>query len=581
MIGSGETRLLTTSRRVAPGARRKAATLPPMGPAAGRALDGALAAASGLAAGEMLSGALEGARSPLTGVGKLTIDLTSPMVVDMTVATVEALDKPILRAAVAGEMIAAGAASSSQPRREVASAAIAGVGLASGVAAAARPESATAPSLGAGVAAALAGGGTSELLARRPSHRTRLLTAAVVSLAALAATALNARKRRGLVARRERVQLPAHSGPPTPLPAGAAFDVEGLSPLYTPPESFYVTDTQLPAPAVDPASWRLRVGGMVDRPLELTFDQLLALGPVELDATLVCVHNPAGGPRIGNARWLGVPVATLLEAAGVRDEAEQLVARAADGFTAGVPVEWIGNGSTAIVAVGMGGEPLPIDHGFPARLLVPGLWGADANTKWLTELELTTWDAVVDYWDRRGWPRVPTAVRPGSRIDVPANRAIVAGGPITLAGVAWAPPVGVESVEVSLDGGEWRTAEISTEVAPTMWRHWRLVAEIEPGEHRARVRTVGRARRQSGDRQPPYATGSSGFHQTHFEIVTHPPSAGHRLRQRTRGIGDDLSGRAALAAAAVSAWRARGYPPAPRFPSPSAVAAGVRRSMVG
>jgi hypothetical protein len=258
-----------------------------------------------------------------------------------------------------------------------------------------------------------------------------------------------------------------------------------------------------------------------------------------------------------------VPLARLLDLAGVQPGAEQLLARSVDGFTAGVPVEHVRSGTPALLAVALNGEPLPFEHGFPARLIVPGLWGADANTKWVTELELATWAAVHDYWDRRGWPRQPTRVQPASRIDVPANRARVAPGTVTVAGVAWAPPKGVEGVEVRIDDGPWQAADIGVEMAPTMWRQWSFAWDAAAGEHVLSVRTVGRTRVQPGAVEPPYPVGSRGHHEVRVTVATGGAS------MRARALVDDVRERVLLAGRGIAAWRERGFPPAPRFPAPA------------
>jgi sulfite oxidase len=249
----------------------------------------------------------------------------------------------------------------------------------------------------------------------------------------------------------------------------------------------------------------------------------------------------------------------------VRTDAEQLVARSVDGFTAGVPVKRIRSGAPAMLAIGMNGEPLPFEHGFPARLIVPGLWGADANTKWLAELELTTWEAVSDYWDSRGWPRQPSFVQPAARIDAPVNRAVVEPGSNVVAGVAWAPPEGVEGVEVQVDGGEWRAAKLGAEIAPTMWRQWQMRWEAPTGDHVLRARAIGRRRRQPEGREPPYPVGSRGYHEHRVTVA-----AGSNVRLRLgRAFLDDAHGRLLLGARGLRAWRDRGYPPTPQFPAPS------------
>jgi DMSO/TMAO reductase YedYZ molybdopterin-dependent catalytic subunit len=314
---------------------------------------------------------------------------------------------------------------------------------------------------------------------------------------------------------------------------------------------------------------------MVDRPLELTFDDLLAMDLVELDATLVCVHNPVGGDRIGTARWTGVPVRRLLQEAGPRPEAEQVLTRSLDGFTAGVPLEFIESGADALVAIGMNGAPLEIKNGFPARMLVPGLWGADANTKFLGDIELTTWAAAEDYWDRRGWPRDPRPVQPGARIDVPRGRSAHPAGRLTVAGVAWAPPQGVVGVALSIDEDEWLAAELSPEVAPTVWRQWQLRWDATPGVHDIRVRTLGRAGPQRERSQPPYPEGATGFHSARVNVLPAGAHArAHAARSAGQAIAEDVARRVTLAAMAPPAWRRHGFPRRPDFPPPSSSARG-------
>src|SRR3954471_15829469 len=475
-----------------------------------RGREGALDAAMLLAAGELAAAALPGSRrGPVAGLVQRTIDTTPGPMIDFGVATLQTMDKFLLRATVVAECAAAGAA----------------------------------------------------LPARGSQTRRGWRRLALVGLTAAAALAIDRAKLRRLDARRK--ACPVGGAPP----ADGNLAVPGISPMFTPNDSFYVTDVAARPPRVDPDTWRLRVTGMVERPLELTLDDIASLGRTELDATLVCVHNPVGGNRIGSARWVGVPLARLLEEAGVHPEAEQLLARSVDGFTAGVPVERIRSGAPALLALGMNGEALPFEHGFPARLIVAGLWGADANTKWVAELELTTWDAVSDYWDRRGWPRQPSFVQPAARIDVPANRAVLEPGTNTVAGVAWAPPEGIDGVEVQVDDGDWRAAELGDELAPTLWRQWRLRWDAAAGEHVLRVRAIGRRRRQPEGPEPPYPVGSRGYDE---HRVTVAASNGTTRRRLARAAGDDARERILLGVRGIRAWRDRGYPPTPRFPAPQA-----------
>ncbi|MEA2430069.1 MAG: hypothetical protein QOI19_542 [Thermoleophilaceae bacterium] len=503
----------------------------------GEPREGALTAAMQLAAGELAAALLPGARGPVMGAVQRLIHTTPGPALDIGVATAQTADKILLKTGVAAGSMATGAALGERG--------LAGLGVATAAAAASCDDAAIGPTLLAAAAGQVAG----RLGRRRPG---------LVAITAVAAFAVDRAQLRRLDAKRK--AQPVSGRPPT----AGDLPVPGISPLYTPNGSFYETDVTARPPRVDPDRWRLRIRGMVETPLELSLDELESLGIEELDATLVCVHNPVGGDRIGNARWIGVPLARLLEMAGAKDDAEQLLARSVDGFTAGVPVERITSGAPALLATGMNGEPLPVEHGYPARLLVPGLWGADANTKWVTELELTTWDAVSDYWDRRGWPRQPSFVQPASRIDTPVNRAVVEPGEVTVAGVAWAPPEGIEGVEVQIDGGSWQAAELGEEVAPTMWRQWRLAWDAEPGEHVVRVRAIGRRRRQPEESEPPYPVGSRGY-DAHRVTVAH---GARRRRRVARAVADDAWARLVLAARGLAAWHERGFPPTPRFPAP-------------
>jgi DMSO/TMAO reductase YedYZ molybdopterin-dependent catalytic subunit len=277
----------------------------------------------------------------------------------------------------------------------------------------------------------------------------------------------------------------------SPLPAitaaqDAAARVPGLSPVLTPVDEFFRIDTSIGIPRVDRDSWRLRVHGRVDREVILDFDQLVALGLEEHDATIACVSNEVGGDLVGTARWTGVPLRRVLELAGVRPDADQLVGRAVDGWTAGMPVE-AAQVPDALVAVGMNGVELPARHGYPVRLIVPGLFGYVSATKWLTELELTRWQDYDAYWIRRGWAR-RGPVKTMTRIDVPRTR--VTEGAVRIAGVAWAPRQGVDSVEVRISGGAWRTATCSEPLSGSTWRQWWLDVPLTQGTYVLEARAV-------------------------------------------------------------------------------------------
>ncbi|WP_420639113.1 molybdopterin-dependent oxidoreductase [Candidatus Poriferisocius sp.] len=291
------------------------------------------------------------------------------------------------------------------------------------------------------------------------------------------------------------------------------FDyIAGIAPLITPNEDFYLIDTALAYPQIDPEDWSLRVHGMVDREVEIGYEELLDLGLVQEDVTLSCVSNRVGGDLVGNATWVGVPLTTVLDLAGVRPEATQIVGRSVDRWTAGFPTEVARDGRVALVAVQMNGEPLPISHGFPARLVVAGLYGYVSATKWLSDIELTTWEGFNGYWIPRGWAK-EGPIKTQSRIDVPRRDATIDPGPTPIAGVAWAPTRAIERVEVQVDDEPWVEAELSRETTVNSWRQWMVAWEATPGEHRIRVRaTDGTGSTQTSEISNPAPDGATGWH---------------------------------------------------------------------
>jgi DMSO/TMAO reductase YedYZ molybdopterin-dependent catalytic subunit len=547
---------------VRPGARRHDRTR-------SRWRAGALAAVAQLGSGELLAALLPRARSPVGGLGQTLIDVLPGPSIDMVVATAQTKDKALLRAALAASALGSGclAARLETQGRGRGQRLLVGQGLIGGAAAASRPENSATSSLLAGLGAGVAGAGALALMTGKASQlRARVLLAAS-GLALGIAGALRQRERAVSDGRREEVSLPAPARPAAPVPPSAELEISGITPLFTPNRSFYVTDTALAAPCVDRDRWRLRVRGLVDHELAFSLQELLAMELVEVDATLVCVHNPVGGDRVGSARWLGVPLGALLATAGVRPESDQVLTHSVTGFTAGLPLEMVGEGPIPLVALGMNGAPLTMRNGFPARLLTPGIWGADASTKWLATIELTTWANASDYWDARGWPRVPGIVTPGSRIDVPADRSTVVAGSAIAAGVAWAPRGGVSGVEVAIDGGPWQPAQLSSQIAPTLWRQWALTWQAEPGEHQLQVRTRSHDEVQEENPAPPYPHGSSGYHTIRV-LVRDKGAPPRRWRLRLAQTRADLSGRFRLAASALPAWRRQGFPRQPTFVEP-------------
>jgi DMSO/TMAO reductase YedYZ molybdopterin-dependent catalytic subunit len=300
-----------------------------------------------------------------------------------------------------------------------------------------------------------------------------------------------------------------------PLPqvgAGADLGLPGLTPFITPNDEFYRIDTALSVPRVSVEDFSLRIFGMVDRELILSYADLTARAQIESDITLTCVSNEVGGQLVGNARWQGIRLDALLAEAGVQPGADQVVGRSVDNYTCGFPVAAATDGRDSMIAIGMNGEPLPLVHGFPARLVVPGLYGYVSATKWLKEIEITTFEAFDHYWARREWS-AQAPIKTQSRIDTPGPLDSVPAGPGTIAGVAWAQTRGIAKVEVQIDDGPWQTAELAEEVANTTWRQWRLHWEVTPGRHTITCRaTDATGDVQAEERATPMPDGATGWH---------------------------------------------------------------------
>ncbi|WP_446225916.1 molybdopterin-dependent oxidoreductase [Nocardia sp. IBHARD005] len=295
--------------------------------------------------------------------------------------------------------------------------------------------------------------------------------------------------RRDVTAERETVELPRAATLLPELPPDADLRVPGLTSYITPNSDFYRIDTALIVPQVSTDSWSLRIHGMVEREIRLSWDDLLRRTPVEHLVTLACVSNPINGDLIGNARWLGYRLDELLAEAGPLPEADMVLSHSKDGWTAGSPLSVLTDGRDAILAIGMNGEPLPVQHGYPARLVVPGLYGYVSATKWVTELEVTRFDKATAYWTRRGWS-AQGPIKTGTRIDTPRGRGRIPQGRTVIAGVAWAQHRGVTGVEVQIDDGDWRPARLSTEVSTDTWRQWVYDWDATPGQHTLRARAT-------------------------------------------------------------------------------------------
>ncbi|WP_200332157.1 molybdopterin-dependent oxidoreductase [Leucobacter sp. L43] len=350
--------------------------------------------------------------------------------------------------------------------------------------------------------------------AREVGRRSFLIVTGAVGLSAVAvgigARMLNATSASIDAARRE-LRLPEPRTTVT-IPQGAEFEVDGLSPLITPNADFYRVDTALTVPAVDPTTWRLVIDGMVRERVELSFDDLVGMGLDEYSVTLTCVSNEVGGGLVGNAIWQGVPIRDILKMAGPQAGADMVLSRSVDGYTASTPLESLtDDGLDAIFAVAMNGEPLPLEHGFPVRMVVPGLYGYVSATKWVTELKVTTFDADEAYWTPRGYA-AQAPIKFASRIDTPRTGKPVVAGTVAVAGVAWAQTVGIDRVEVRIDDGDWQSATLSNPINSDTWVQWMMPWEATAGTHYVEVRAINKnGETQIEERTPIAPDGSSGW----------------------------------------------------------------------
>jgi DMSO/TMAO reductase YedYZ molybdopterin-dependent catalytic subunit len=350
------------------------------------------------------------------------------------------------------------------------------------------------------------------LVSRRGFLALAAGTAAGALVVGLAARAINA----GTAAVntvREALSLPRPATAAAPIPVGAELDVAGITPLVSANDTFYRIDTALQVPVIDANTWKLRIVGMVDREVEISFAELLALPMQESYVTLMCVSNEVGGNLVGNAKWLGYPIRELLKRAGPQRGADMVLSRSSDGFTAGTPLGvLLEEDRDCLLAVGMNGEPLPVEHGFPVRMVVPGLYGYVSATKWVVELKVTRFADDMGYWTPRGWS-AQGPVKTASRIDVPRSGSSVAAGTVAVAGVAWAQHRGIRGVEVRVDDGAWQSATVADAISDDTWVQWVYEWEAVSGNHTIAVRaTDAEGDTQHADRRPPAPDGSEGWH---------------------------------------------------------------------
>lgn len=485
------------------------------------AVAGLAAGLVGLAVSHLVAVVVSARATPVVAVAESVIELTPGATAETLIQLVGQWDKPLLITGVLLAVVALSAVAGLLARRSLAW----GVGVFLALATVGLLAVATGPAWDAvDVVPVLAGVATwavaLPLLVRScrtatgdPAGRRRFLaTAGAVgvgaAVVALGGTLID-RSRRGVAAVREALDLPVSEGR---VPEGATFDVAEIAPWRTPNPEFYRIDTALVVPEIDPAQWRLRIHGLVEDELELSYDDLLSYELTEAWVTIACVSNEVGGELIGNAWWSGVPVRTLLAAAGVRPEADAVLQTSVDEWNCGTPIEALTDDREAMVAVAMNGEPLPAEHGFPARVIVPGLYGYVSATKWVVDLEVTQFSRFDAYWTERGWSeRGPIKLQ--SRIDTPRVGATVDAGSLRVGGYAWAQTVGVSEVEYSLDGGPWRPARLARVPGVDTWVQWVAEVDVEPGEHLLVVRaTDAQGTTQTSVRRDVVPDGATGWH---------------------------------------------------------------------
>jgi DMSO/TMAO reductase YedYZ molybdopterin-dependent catalytic subunit len=502
----------------------------------GAAVVGLLSVAAGLGVGHLIGGLVSPTASPFLAVGGTAIDLTPARLKDFAVRTFGTYDKLVLLLGMAVVIALVGVAAGllSRRSRRPGSVLIVVLSVVATAAVATRPNAGALDIL-APLAALIVSSVTFAVLhgwavgssaraagtvAAGVSRRQLLVGSAAVAagtgVAAAGGQLLAGRG--GVEASRAAVGRIRPTVAAPPIPAGADFAADGSPTFITPNQDFYRVDVNLTLPRLRAEDWRLRIHGMVDREFTLDWADLTSRPLVERTVTMTCVSNEIGGPYISTANFTGVLLADILQEAGVQPDADQVFTTSVDGWTCGTPTADIADpGRQAMLVIGMNSEALPIEHGFPVRMLVPGLYGFVSGTKWITDMELTTFDTKRAYWLQRGWgQRAP--IKTMSRIDSPGSfERVSPDTPIT--GVAWAQTTGIEKVEIRVDRGEWRPAELSTEVNVDTWRMFRLRGRWEPGNHVAEVRATNKTRYiQTSDRSAPIPDGASGWHSVQFSV---------------------------------------------------------------
>ncbi|CAL4859238.1 molybdopterin-dependent oxidoreductase [Microbacterium sp. MM2322] len=502
------------------------------------ALSGLVGGAAFLAIAELAALIFASTASPILAVGSFVIDIVPRPLKEFAITTFGEYDKIALLAGLGIAVVVASAIAGilEYLRPPVGVIALFIAGILSGAAIVTRAEATTLafvpPLLG-----TLAGAAVLFLLGRRlrvwrdarksgdesvglDRRRFLVLTglagasAVIVGVASRAVSAATS----SADAIRRALKLPAPKST-VPIPAGAELDVPGISPLFTPNADFYRVDTALTVPNIDPSTWKLVIDGMVDKRVELSFQDLLDMGLDEYAITLTCVSNEVGGELVGTAKWQGVPLRDVLKMAGPKDGADMILSRSVDGYTASTPLSaGTDENLDAILAVAMNGEPLPPEHGFPVRMVIPGLYGYVSATKWVTELKITTFADDEAYWTPRGYS-AEAPIKFSSRVDTPKSGTPVKAGKVPIAGVAWAQTVGIERVEVSIDNGDWMPAKLSNPVNNDTWVQWLVEWDATPGTHYVAVRAINKdGDTQIEERAAIAPNGSSGWQRSLISV---------------------------------------------------------------
>lgn len=486
---------------------------------------GILAVHAGLASAQLLSSFASSLKNPIISLGNRVIDLVPSSIKEFAIRTFGTHDKSALVISISIILIVLSGQigrlyfSKRQKKAYLLICFLTGLAaVASLFDAGAHPLS-TVPSIVAGLTTILIlrlfakKSVTSEAGENGWNRRELLTTVGIVGAGAVVATSFGRflQSHASAQLQRFKIVLPKPlKYLPTP-PMDPALTTPGLTTLFTSNREFYRIDTAISVPNIDLDSWRLKIDGLVNNPLEFTYEELSARPVIELDDTIACVSNEVGGTLVGNARWLGVRLDDLIREARPSSTADQIMGYSSDGFSAGFPLAVL-DGRDAIIAIGLNGEPLPLEHGFPARIIVPGLYGYVSATKWLTFIELTRFDKKQGYWVPRGWS-AQAPIKTQSRIDTPHNGGTLTAGKVAIAGVAWAPTRGITRVEVRINREPWREATLGPELAKTTWRQWWIEWSALPGQVTISVRaTDGTGITQSSHIVPLAPNGAEGWH---------------------------------------------------------------------